>query len=216
MDRGGIPLKMIMELLGREGIERRGYQLWVIGTILQAMNEGKNIILELDAGMGKRVISYILCRILPKEKILIVTPSRASVSDMALFFKDKSGSDEWFGTIIGGMPRRFKTWIVRNRRVVISTPISLMHALEKEPQLCRDISVVIINEVDKVLRRVPRDSPYGRQSSAGCGVLFKLDPEHVLVHPWGKLRLILPSRACWIGMSAVSYTHLTLPTILLV
>jgi len=193
--------RKLIDLLEKEKLERRGYQLWIINSIIKAKRDGKNVIVELDAGMGKRVISYLISRIFADEGVLIITPSRASVWDMYIYFKKTSGSNDWFGTIMGGVSKRIKTWSLKNRRVIISTPISLARILEKYPDLAEGFNTIIINEVDKVLRRAPRYEQIYKNQKPNIGSATERDSSSMLVYPWNILKRRLPKDSCWIGMS---------------
>ena len=181
-------------ILGKK-LERRGYQLWLLTMVAKAKKENKNIIIELDAGMGKRVISYIICKTMLNDNILIITPSRASVWDMALSFKELSNNDDWFGIITGGMNKWIKLKNLSDRRVVIATPVSLLRAIENRPEVAKRFSIIIINEVDKIVRRVPHIIRNVDLSSK------EEKREGILVYPWSTLRKYLAESACWIGMS---------------
>lgn len=182
------------KILGKK-LERRGYQLWLLAVVARAKNENKNAIVELDAGMGKRIISYLICRMMSNENILIITPSRASVWDMALTFKELSGNDDWFGVISGGMHKWLKLRNLSEKRVIITTPISLLRVLEKNPNVARRFGIVIINEVDKIVRRIPHIV----RNMNRC--LEEEKRGGVLVYPWSHLRKYLAENACWVGMS---------------
>ena len=193
-------MKNILKEFLEGKLEKRGYQFWIINAILQARSNGKNVIIELDAGMGKRIIAYLIARLFSSEKILIITPSRASVWDMVSTFRELSNSDSWFGVVIGGLPRGLKLRNLEKRRVIIATPISLARIMEHRPEIAKKIDIVIINEVDKVIRRVPswrninmirHMQNYGPED----------DNTMILSYPWNILKRYLPEDACWIGMS---------------
>lgn len=197
-------------LLEDKRIEHRTYQFWIVNALCKAKFDRKNAILELDAGMGKRIIMYMLARIFDKERILIVSPSRASVWDMALKFRELSGSDKWFGIIAGGMPKRLKERILLERRVILATPISLARTLEHQKAPPR-FDIIIINEVDKFIRRTLRIRHINAGQYMDKVRLFEdiikdkgypVKPlDESLTYPWNVLRKILPEEAFWIGMS---------------
>ena len=187
-------------------IEPREYQLFIISRILQAKSEGKNVIVELDAGMGKRVISYLLTKYLEKgEKLLFITPSRASVRDTYNFFKEKSDSSELGGKKVGyigsNMSRKYREYVIKNSDIVIVTPITLANILEKSPEL-RKFDYIFINEVDKAVRRTAHIPYYDNVKDYLSS--FQL------VYPWPKLKRLLPKDACWVGLSGTLRDYQTL------
>ena len=178
-------------------LEYREYQYYIVGRILKACGAKKNIIVELDAGMGKRVISFIFTKYLePSKRILYITPSRTSVRDTYQFFVKMSKEVGLKGFKIGilssEVPRYYREYILKNFNLIITTPITLANLLIKMPNLAK-FDYIIINEVDKVVRRIAYVPVYDEV------------PEYLakyqLVYPWQKLKLLLPKDACWIGLS---------------
>ncbi|MGQ4890999.1 MAG: DEAD/DEAH box helicase [Candidatus Njordarchaeia archaeon] len=178
-------------------IEPREYQLHIISRILMAKSSGKNVIVELDAGMGKRVIAFLLANYIePTERMVFITPSRASVRDTYNFFEEMQKQGKLRGIKIGflstSLKSGFKLSILKKSNVIITTPITLSNILSKFPELS-DFDYVFINEVDKVVRRV---------SSVP---VYEDVPDYLatyqLVYPWPKLRDLLPKDACWVGLS---------------
>ncbi len=189
-------IERLLDEIKKGKVERRGYQLWIISSIIKARRYNRNVLIELDAGMGKRIITYLVSRIFRDDKILIITPSRVSVWDTVMTFRELSGGDSWFGAIVGGMPKGLKIANLR-KRVTITTPISLARLIEKHPELVSDVEVVIINEIDKVLRRIClRPASNIDYEHAGHGEYVG-----ILSYPWNILKTYLPQTACWIGMS---------------
>ncbi|MCR8470534.1 MAG: helicase-related protein [Crenarchaeota archaeon] len=199
----------LQNLLKSKNIEPRAYQFWIVNAICKAKIEGKNVILELDAGMGKRIIMYMITQLFDNERILIISPSRASIWDMAIKFRELSGSDEWFGVLTGGTPKWLKRGLLLNRRVILATPISLAGALRHQ-EVVPKFDIIIINEADKVIRRVARTKCTGVsfthkirffEDLIGEKNKFEEAPDVSLAYPWNILKRILPKDACWIGMS---------------
>ncbi len=203
-------MERIRNLLRNEKIEPRVYQYWILNAILKAKLEKKNVIVELDAGMGKRIITYLIARAFNKERILVVSPSRASIWDMALKFQELSGSDGWFGIIIGGQPKWLKKKVLREKRVILATPISLARLLEHCGET-PNFDIIVINEVDKAVRRVLRRShTVSDREEHGVSRFENLigdsrghirEGQGMLTYPWNMLKRLLPKDACWVGMS---------------
>jgi len=192
-------------------IERRRYQEFIIAEILKAKKMGKNLIVELDAGMGKRIISYLLIRYLsPDDNILIITPSQASLKDTVSTFKqlyksEKKNVDE-IGYVSAGIPAKMKRSMLTHKRVVVATPISLVNILRKEPSLINRFSVIIINEVDKVVRRAAEkeedsDLPVITTAKEISEKTASKRKKIVLTYPWNELKNLIPKDVCLIGMS---------------
>ncbi len=190
-----------------EKLERRMYQELIIGQILKSKHEGKNLIIELDAGMGKRIISFMLTHSLkPSERILIITPSQTSLRDTVSTFKALGIPSKDLGYITSGVPKKLKEKFLREKRVVVATPISLANILRLNPNALKTFSVIIINEIDKVVRRVAETAavPHGEEL-ATAKELSKIRGEPKrrvrLVYPWTELKKHFPKEACLVGMS---------------
>jgi len=192
-------------------IERRKYQELIISEILKGKREGRNLIIELDAGMGKRIVSYLLTKTLPREeRILIITPSQASLRDtystfQTLYKRSGMNVDE-IGYISAGVPAQVKRKLLETKRVIIATPISLVNVLRKNPTLLRDFSIILINEVDKAVRRAAEVEEEGEEIRISTAkelskVKRKVVKRVRLTYPWNELKKFFPPNACIIGMS---------------
>ncbi len=178
-------------------IEARMYQLFIVSRVLKAKADNKNVIVELDAGMGKRVISSILAKYMePSEKMIFITPSRASVMDTYNFFKSLENERVIkglrIGTLSSNLSSAFKLSILKKNNVVITTPITLANVLSKYPEKI-NFDYVLINEIDKTVRRSSTIPIYDN--------VIDYLASFQLVYPWPKLRYLLPKDACWIGLS---------------
>ena len=203
-------LENLRRTLASEKIEYRAYQYWILNVVFKARLRNENVIIELDAGMGKRILAYLLAKVFERDRILIISPSRASIWDMALKFNELSGSDEWFGVITGNQPRWLKEKYLREKRVILATPISLARLLERLGEIAR-FDIIIINEVDRVVRRVLRryhtETTYNTaniryiEDVLGGSKEEQASKEYILIYPWSILKKFLPEDACWIGMS---------------
>lgn len=191
-------------------IERRGYQIKTVMAILKAKRENKNIIVELDAGMGKRVISMLLAKHIDKnERILIITPTQASVKDTKEAFnkfKKKLGiREDEIGILHGGIPQKVRIFLLK-KRILICTPISLLHVLEKNPKAIEIFNFIIINEVDKTIRRAAELPMYEESRPDNVNyedfnITAEMYGDTRAVYPWNMLRRYFPKKACIIGMS---------------
>lgn len=188
-------------------LERRMYQELIVTQIIKSKRERKNIIVELDAGMGKRIISFLLTRFLYRdERMLIITPSQTSLKDTVSTFKDLGISANDLGYITANTPSRLREKFLSKKRIVIATPISLANILRRKPDLLADFSLIIINEIDKVVRRVAETDEFSHDkeiSTAKELTSRKIDRIRRirLVYPWNELKKYFSSKTCLVGMS---------------
>ena len=192
-------------------LERRFYQLYIIHQIKKCLERNENCIVELDAGLGKCVIMYLLAKHLPNKNILIITPSRASLADTALFFEEMSKTDKInirFDYLKQGMPHQLRKKILEESRVVLSTPITLTRTLSRYSELTQKWDLVIINEVDKIIKRIA----YAEETSDIEGMAVKLTTANrfsvtkrvrktKLTYPWNELIKLIPDKCIIVGMS---------------
>ena len=160
----------------------RGYQKLILDLIKLHADKDKSVLLELDCGMGKRVITYeILTSLFPDKKILLVVLSSSSLVETKEFLVNEYGGVEGFNWIGPGVGNSFAQKIMKDSRVILCTPQKLANTLAKAPnEIAKSFDIVIINEVDKLVRRV--------------------GSRRVLVYPWSTLFEKL-SNSLVIGMS---------------
>jgi|GEM_PF-2528102 len=191
-------------------LEKRLYQARIIATIIHAYKTGRNILVELDAGMGKRIISYLLSKHLKEERILIITPSQASLRDTVNTFlelyKIEGVKKDEIGWISAGTPSFKRRRILEEKRIVIATPISLANVLRRYPNLINNFQLVIINEVDKAVRRVSEETEESEEAILMSAKTYSPDRIKALrklrlTYPWNELCKLFPKNACIIGMS---------------
>lgn len=205
-----------------KGLERRGYQFKLVNVIQNAAANGENVLLELDAGLGKRILSYLLYRSLPPDKrAIMITPTSSSLEDtVSTFNKLKECEEESLGKIgyIYGKTRGdLRKQALTEAKFLIATPISLTHTLKKlaganEHPL--NFDYLILNEVDKLVRRTavrPEDVKYIERKDTET-VTFQTARElrgkerelqrSLFTFPWNWLRNQIPKQTCIVGMSA--------------
>ncbi|MHA1615917.1 MAG: DEAD/DEAH box helicase [Candidatus Njordarchaeales archaeon] len=191
-------------------IEKRLYQARIVAAISYALKNNRNLLVELDAGLGKRIISYLLSKHLRNERILIITPSQASLRDtvntfLELYKAEGLNKDE-LGWITAGVPSFMRRKILEKKRVVIATPISLANVLRKHPHLINNFELIIINEIDKVVRRVSEEAEESEEVILESAKTFSPDRVKALrklrlTYPWNELCKLFPKDACIVGMS---------------
>ncbi len=167
--------------------------------------------MELDAGLGKRVIMYLLAKHLPDKNILIITPSRASLADTAIFFEEMSRTEKInmrFDYLKQGMPHQLRKKVLEESRVVLSTPITLTRTLSRYPELAQKWDLVIINEVDKIVKRIAyaeetsdMEDTVPRLTTANRFSVTKGVRKTKLTYPWNELIKLISKKCIIVGMS---------------
>ncbi|MEM2141978.1 MAG: helicase-related protein [Candidatus Thorarchaeota archaeon] len=158
----------------------RKYQSYVLERIRSS--RGRNVLVELDCGLGKRFITHqLVAEIFPELSFLIVVHSTSSLVETLDYLRREYGIDEGqLGELSSRIssPRRLR--VLMERRVVVTTPQVLTRVLEDHPEAASRFDAVIVNEIDTLVRRV------------GDSVS--------LVYPWSTLFSMLEGK--WIvGMS---------------
>jgi len=163
-------------------ITPRGYQKLILDLITLHTNKNKSVLLELDCGMGKRVITYeLLTSIFPDKRILLVVLSSSSLHETKDFLVNEYGGVEGFNWIGPGISNSYAQKLLKDSRVILCTPQKLANILKKAPtSIPESFDIIIINEVDKLVRR--------------------MGSNRVLVFPWPDL-LAKMDKTLVIGMS---------------
>jgi superfamily II DNA or RNA helicase len=150
-------------------ITPRDYQKLILDLIQLHVKKDKSILLELDCGMGKRVITYeLLTSLFPDKRIILVVLSSSSLHETKEFLQNEYGGVEGFNWIGPGISNAYAQKILQSSRVILCTPQKLSNILKKAPkEITNSFDFIIINEVDKLIRRV--------------------GSKRVLVYPWTDL-----------------------------
>ena len=137
-------------------ITPREYQKLILNLIHLHVKKDKSVLLELDCGMGKRVITYeLLTSLFPDKRIILVVLSSSSLHETKDFLQNEYGGVEGFNWIGPGISNSFAQKILQSSRVVLCTPQKLANILSKASKETADsFDFLIINEVDKLIRRV--------------------------------------------------------------
>lgn len=136
-------------------IESREYQSFIIERISSLIDENQSVILELDCGMGKRVLMYrLLTEVFNKNKVVIFLQTHSSLEETAIYLEKEYGGIDKLAAIKSGTNADYRKYIIENNRVILSLPTVFSNTLKKYPELANDIEIVIINEVDQIVRRV--------------------------------------------------------------
>ncbi|MBD3190948.1 MAG: hypothetical protein GF308_09910 [Candidatus Heimdallarchaeota archaeon] len=134
----------------------REYQKLILDLVKLHTKKDKSVLLELDCGMGKRVITYkLLTSIFPEKKFLLIVLSSSSLFETKEFLAEEYGGVEGFNWIGPGVGNKFAQKLIKEGRVILCTPQKLNNIFKKAPEdLPKKFDFVIINEVDKIVRRM--------------------------------------------------------------
>ncbi|MFX1483446.1 MAG: DEAD/DEAH box helicase family protein, partial [Promethearchaeota archaeon] len=158
----------------------RGYQTHIIEKVSE--KSGIPLLVELDCGLGKRFITHqLVAERFPESKILIVVHSSSSLAETVDYLRGEYGGlEDALGELSSRVPSGRRPYILKEKRVVVTTPQVLTGMFKKDPSLLEPFEIVVINEVDTLVRR-----------SGG---------RTALVYPWSTLLMFLNNK--WIiGMS---------------
>jgi len=136
-------------------IENREYQNYIIDRILTSVNNNRNVILELDCGMGKRVIIYrLIAEAFLKEKILIFLQNQSSLQETEDYLNNRYGGIEDLGVVHSKHSSIQRKYILENSRIILTLPLSFMNTIKKYPNIASSFNIIIINEIDTIIRRI--------------------------------------------------------------
>ncbi|MHA1506582.1 MAG: DEAD/DEAH box helicase [Candidatus Asgardarchaeia archaeon] len=192
--------------------EEREYQKHTLDFIKKCADSGENVILEMDCGMGKRVITLkVATEVFPKKKILIILHSTSSLDETVNFFKENMREE--FGWISSKTPSGLRAFLMRNKRVIAATPSVVSNVFRKNSDLKNIWDVVVINEVDKLIKRISRDDnvlvnpwKYLINSLKGAfliGMSGTLRDEHIVLGEKGRIRRDIDSIISFMGRSKI-------------
>jgi ERCC4-related helicase len=111
--------------------------------------------LELDCGLGKRYITHqLVSQEYIDKKIIIVVHSSSSLAETVDYLKEEyEGLEDSLGELSSRIRSGMRPYILKEKRVVVSTPQVLAGMTEKKPELLEPFDVLIINEVDTLVKR---------------------------------------------------------------
>ncbi|MGV9168919.1 MAG: helicase-related protein [Promethearchaeia archaeon] len=131
----------------------RGYQEYILDRIKELENE--NVLVELDCGLGKRFLTHqLVVETFPEKRFIIVVHSTSSLAETVDYMESEYGGlSEDLGELSSRVRSGMREYILREKRVIVSTPQVLANVSKKHPALLDDIDAAIINEVDTLVRR---------------------------------------------------------------
>ncbi|MFW9975942.1 MAG: helicase-related protein [Candidatus Thorarchaeota archaeon] len=158
----------------------RGYQTHILEEL--GKNRGVPLLLELDCGLGKRFITHqLVAKKFPEAKIIIIVHSSSSLAETVDYLRSEYGGlEDDLGELSSRVSSGRRVRTLQEKRVIVATPQVLAGIYEKNPSLLEPFEIVLINEVDTLVRRT------GSRTA--------------LVFPWSSLLIHLEGK--WlIGMS---------------
>ncbi|MFW9961102.1 MAG: helicase-related protein [Candidatus Thorarchaeota archaeon] len=158
----------------------RGYQTYILDRVSE--NRDSPLLLELDCGLGKRYITHqIVTEKFPDTGIIIIVHSSSSLVETVDYLKGEYGGlEDDLGELSSRVSSGYRKLNLKEKRVIIATPQVLASSFEKDSSVFDRFKIVLINEVDTLVRRTG-----GRTT---------------LVFPWPTLLIYLRNK--WIiGMS---------------
>ena len=133
--------------------DTRQYQEHILRRIQE--NCDRNILVELDCGLGKRVLTYkLITETFPNTRFVITVNSSSSLQETAHYLEAEYGGVEGLGVLSPRVqgPRRIQ--MLKQSRVVLCTARVLANVLKKGELTPTNFDGLLINEVDTILRRV--------------------------------------------------------------
>jgi SNF2 family DNA or RNA helicase len=146
--------------------DTRQYQEHILRRIKE--HQGQNILVELDCGLGKRVLTYkLVTEQFPETRFIITVNSSSSLQETAQYLEEEYGGVEGLGVLSPRVQGPRREQLLRESRVILCTPRVLANILKKGNLKPTDFEGLLINEVDTILRRVGNN--------------------RILIQPWGYL-----------------------------
>jgi len=158
----------------------RGYQTYILDRVSEYQDTP--LLLELDCGLGKRFITHqLVVEKFPDTGVLIVVHSSSSLVETVDYLKGEYGGlEDDLGELSSRIRSGYRKMNLKEKRVIVATPQVLATTFQKDPSVFDRFKIVLINEVDTLVRRAG-----GRTA---------------LVFPWPTLLMYLKDK--WvIGMS---------------
>ncbi|MDO8124950.1 MAG: DEAD/DEAH box helicase family protein [Candidatus Hermodarchaeota archaeon] len=137
----------------RPKFDTRQYQEHILRRIQE--NRDRNILVELDCGLGKRVLTYkLITETFPKTRFVITVNSSSSLQETAQYLEEEYGGVEGLGVLSPRVHGLRRIQMLNESRVVLCTARVLANILKKGELTSEHFECLLINEVDTILRRV--------------------------------------------------------------
>jgi superfamily II DNA or RNA helicase len=131
----------------------RGYQTYILNRVSELKNTP--LLLELDCGLGKRFITHqLVAKRFSDTGVLIIVHSSSSLQETVDYLKGEYGGlDEELGELSSRVQSGHRVHTLREKRVIVATPQVLTSLFQKDSTLFERFEIVLINEVDTLVRR---------------------------------------------------------------
>lgn len=131
----------------------RGYQTYILNEV--DTKKDTNLLLELDCGLGKRFITHqLVAERYPDKRFIIVVHSSSSLAETVDYLRSEYGGlEDDLGEISSRVPSGRRPYVLKEKRVVVATPQVLASMAKKDASLFDSFEVILINEVDTLVRR---------------------------------------------------------------
>ena len=131
----------------------RGYQTHILEEV--GKKEGTPLLLELDCGLGKRFITHqLVAEKYPDSKVIIIVHSSSSLAETVDYLRSEYGGlEDDLGELSSRVPSGRRAYTLKEKRVIVATPQVLAGMYKKDASLLEPFEMVLINEVDTLVRR---------------------------------------------------------------
>jgi len=131
----------------------RGYQSYILDRVSELKDTP--LLLELDCGLGKRFITHqLVAKNFPDTGILIIVHSSSSLVETVDYLKSEYGElEDDLGELSSRVQSGHRSYNLREKRVIVATPQVLASMFQKDASLFDRFKIVLINEVDTLVRR---------------------------------------------------------------
>lgn len=177
-------------MVNSSAFEPREYQKEILNRTLMNVNNQKNTVIELDCGLGKRFLQYsLLFEKFPDKFIILILQASSSLYETYNYLLKYSKSDE-IALIDSRSSSAQRKWKLETKRIILCLPQTLANTIKKFPDSIKNYDMIIINEIDQIIRRTSMGSylkqPYHKlfdnfQLKTIIGMSGTLKDEHYVV-----------------------------------
>ncbi len=141
-------------------MEPRGYQKKILDYTLSGVDDGFNVLIELDCGLGKRFIQYSLIQeTFSTAKTLLILQASTSLYETYNYLKKHLPRAD-IAIIDSRLPSKVRALKLKEHRVVLCLPQTLSNTLKIAPDAIDEFELVVINEVDQIIKRMGIDNSF--------------------------------------------------------
>ena len=114
----------------------------------------QNVLIELDCGLGKRYLQYsLLFDIFSNKNILLILQASTSLYETYEYLKSITNSND-IAVVDSRMNSQYRSYIMNTKRIILCLPQTISNTIKKYPQSINKFDLIIINEVDQIIRRM--------------------------------------------------------------